>query len=75
MISEENKWSVESNDRISFQLDEHHKFYVERIENGFSLKVFDERGHDHKPEEPILLYHKKISDSQLGHVGILKNER
>lgn len=60
------KWAIENENQVSFQLDEHHKFYVERTSSGFVLKMFAQRGHEHKPEEPILLYIGGISDSQLG---------
>jgi len=60
-------WTIEDN-KVYFHLDEHYKFYIEREEDGFSLKVIDDRGYNHKPNEPILFYKKKISDSQLGYI-------
>ena len=64
------KWVIENESIISFQLDKHNKLYIERIGDGFTLKVFDSRGHDHKPDKQILLYANRLMDSQLGHLEV-----
>ena len=68
------RWKIENEDKVSFSLDEHHNLYIERIPGGFTIKVYDMRGYDYRPEDPVLLYSGRLSDTQLGHIGVL-NER
>jgi len=65
-------WVVEGESKVSFQLNQHHKLCIERTFDGLTLRVFDERGHKHKPEEPVLLYSNKISDLQLGYLEVIE---
>lgn len=54
------KWTAEGN-KAFFEVEEGHKFYVIRVENGFEFRVYDER-----EEKPIILYYNKLTDGQLG---------
>jgi hypothetical protein len=65
-------WMKEDDKKVSFQLDDDHKLYVERTDNGFTLRVYDERGREHQPDKPVQLYYGKISDSQLGFLRVPK---
>jgi hypothetical protein len=62
------KWVIENENMVSFRFDKHHRLNIERTQEGFTFKVFDIRGKKHKPDEPIILYTKKISDLQLGYI-------
>jgi len=68
MTNSLHKWSIEADDKVLFRFDEHHSFCIERTQSGFTFKVFDARGKIHKPDEPTILYTKKITDLQLGYI-------
>lgn len=72
MTNDKTDWMIEDKDKVSFQLDQNHKLYIERVEGGFTLRVFDERGKEHRPENPILLYSNRVSDQQLGFLEVEK---
>lgn len=59
-------WKVKNSNTACYTLDENHGFYVERTDNGFILRLYDNRGRDYKPDKPIILYSRELTDSQIG---------
>jgi len=55
------KWRVDE-DTVFFELDETYLFSIKRVEDGFSLKLYNQSG-----EKKTLLYTRFLSDSQIGY--------
>ena len=68
MGKKKSNWKIGDPNTVSYEFDKDHKLLIERITNGFSIKVYDYRGVEGK-EEPAIIYFNKLSDSLLGYKG------
>lgn len=57
-----NKWRC-SNGQAIFRYDENHKLYINRNDNGFTIKLIEQCSE----EKPMLLFRHYLSDKQLGY--------